>query len=291
MSRQGRYRFLHTLKRISIGGLAQPADGKFGDILLADVLTSYSKVFGDLFVTLCMAFSRVHSSTMKPNRQCGGQFVVPIIIAIPSAIRLRQCLIEYMRVREIVKKSGVSTPAGWGGQHLANALKYATAFPVVILSAVMRGYEEKDHYVSEAGLFRLWMLFVSINACYSFYWDVSKDWDLTLFTKSRTSPDHPFGLRRNLYFRNEHLYYGAIMLDLLLRCTWSLKLSPHLDHFNDLEGGIFVMELLEALRRWIWIFFRVETEWVRGSNKGPAPDDVLLTNYRDFEMDRDEEDE
>ena len=57
------------------------------------------------------------------------------------------------------------------------------------------------------------------------------------------------------------MYYGAIVIDLLLRCTWSLKLSPHLDHFNDLEGGIFVMEFLEVLRRWMWIFFRVETEW------------------------------
>ena len=43
--------------------------------------------------------------------------------------------------------------------------------------------------------------------------------------------------------------------------TWSFKLSPHLDHFNDLEGGIFLMELLEVFRRWVWIFFRVETEW------------------------------
>ena len=57
------------------------------------------------------------------------------------------------------------------------------------------------------------------------------------------------------------MYYGAIFLDLMLRCTWSFKLSPHLDHFNDLEGGIFVMELLEVFRRFIWIFFRVETEW------------------------------
>ena len=57
------------------------------------------------------------------------------------------------------------------------------------------------------------------------------------------------------------MYYGAIVIDLTLRCTWSFKLSPHLDHFNDLEGGIFVMEFLEVLRRWMWIFFRVETEW------------------------------
>ena len=89
------------------------------------------------------------------------------------------------------------------------------------------------------------------------------------------------------------MYYGAIIIDLMLRCTWSLKLSPHLDHFNDLEGGIFVMEFLEVLRRWMWIFFRVETEWGKRylcqfrmpsftnapavrTNRGPPPDEILL---------------
>lgn len=89
-----------------------------------------------------------------------------------------------------------------------------------------------------------------------------RDWDLTLFSsKERNSPEHPFGLRRHRYFHAKELYYGAIVMDALLRCTWSLKLSPHLDHFNDLEGGIFTMEVLEVFRRWVWIFFRVETEW------------------------------
>lgn len=55
------------------------------------------------------------------------------------------------------------------------------------------------------------------------------------------------------------------------------------------------MELLEVFRRWMWIFFRVETEWgllplilpflfladvvaVR-NNRGPAPDDILLGEF------------
>lgn len=71
--------------------------------------------------------------------------------------------------------------------------------------------------------------------------------------------------------------------------TWSLKLSPHLDHFADFESGIFLLEFLEVGRRWMWIFFRVETEWVRresadlGSRglEGPGLgiDDVLLDEY------------
>ncbi|KAL8937941.1 MAG: hypothetical protein Q9216_004161, partial [Gyalolechia sp. 2 TL-2023] len=284
LSPTGRSRFLTTLKRISIGGIAGTQDGKFGDILLADVLTSYAKVLGDLFVSLCMFLTAGKSSTDKPDRGCGGQYIVPIIISIPSMIRLRQCLIEYMRVRNSPQKSASQ---GWGGQHLANALKYSSAFPVIILSALQRGYDPNRIGLSQTGLYRLWLLSLFINSFYSFYWDVAKDWDLTFFstlvstfisqnpsnsntTTSPTSPslflsqptnhhhhlshhhpyqhqqqNHPWGLRRHTHFHVPQIYYTAIAIDLLLRCTWSLKLSPHLDHWNDLEGSIFVMELAE----------------------------------------------
>lgn len=150
-SRSGRYRFLSTLKRVSVGGLAEAKDGKFGDILLADVLTSYSKVLGDLFVCICMFFKKGASSTDMPNRGCGGAYLVPIIISIPSVIRLRQCLTEFARVQKQRQPSD-----GWGGQHLGNALKYASAFPVIILSALQRGYDPGKMHMSETGLFRLW---------------------------------------------------------------------------------------------------------------------------------------
>lgn len=156
VSRAGRYRTLATLKRVSIGGLAEAHDGKFGDVLMADVLTSYAKVMGDLFIALCMFFSSGKSSTARPDRSCGGQYLVPFIIAIPSMIRLRQCLIEYYRVRKANAKSGGIGAHGWGGQHLANALKYSSAFPVIILSALQRGYDPTKIGMSETGLFRLW---------------------------------------------------------------------------------------------------------------------------------------
>ncbi|KAL8732454.1 MAG: hypothetical protein Q9181_003937 [Wetmoreana brouardii] len=289
----GRYRFLATLKRISIGGIAETQDGKFGDILLADVLTSYAKVLGDLFVSLCMFLTSGRSSTDKPDRGCGGKYVVPIIIAIPGMIRLRQCMIEYNRVRSNPQPMPGS---GWGGQHLANALKYSSAFPVVILSALQRGYDPNKIGLSETGIFRLWLFAVFVNSLYSFYWDVAKDWDLTLFASipslispspptspsplsprslHPSEPPHPWGLRRHTHFHTPQIYYTAIIIDFLLRFTWSLKLSPHLDHWNDLEGSIFVMELLEVARRWVWIFFRVETEWVRVKGAG-AQEEMLL---------------
>lgn len=89
-----------------------------------------------------------------------------------------------------------------------------------------------------------------------------KDWDLTLLSLSRKQrappldlltkmPEYPYGLRRHRYFVHPSIYYIVIAMDLLLRCTWSLKLSPHLHHINEWEGGIFILELLEVFRRWV----------------------------------------
>lgn len=158
-SKEGRRHFLLSLRRVIIGGLAEPQHGKFGDILLADALTSYAKVLGDLYVTFCMFFTAGLSSTSKPNRSCGKDFIVPLIIAIPSIIRFRQCLIEYIRVR----RAGV-TRDNTGGQHLANALKYATAFPVIFLTAKSRNYTPVAFYgYSEMSLARvLYVTFMRI---------------------------------------------------------------------------------------------------------------------------------
>ncbi|PMD39434.1 EXS-domain-containing protein [Hyaloscypha variabilis F] len=312
-SSSGRTRFLTTLRRISIGGLAPSNAGKFGDILLADVLTSYAKIIADLFVSLCMFFSSPSgSATARPDRGCGGQYLVPIIIAIPSLIRLRQCLIEYVRVRsQNIKNGGMSAQTGWGGQHLANAAKYASAFPVIVLSALQRNLslDHEDIGVTETTLYRLWLFAVFVNSIYSFYWDVAKDWDLTLFSslpspfsskprslslhRPLSSSEPPFGLRERLVFPSPGIYYYAIALDFLLRFTWSLKLSPHLDHFADFESGIFVMECLEVGRRWMWIFFRVETEWVRSLGGGArgegllGQEEVLLGDYSGGNSDED----
>lgn len=289
LSHAGRGRLLATLRRVSIGGLAQASDGKFGDILLADVLTSYAKVMGDLFVCICMMFfhGATGSATDRPDRSCGGRLLVPLIMATPYLIRFRQCLIEYVRVR----RSNAQQPykeasAGWGGQHLANATKYATAFPVIIFSALQRNLPDTAEYdARRTGLYRAWVLACLVNSLYSFYWDVTKDWDLTLFAgaRERNAPDHAFGLRRRLLIGNgPGTYYALIAMDLMLRCTWSLKLSPHLDHITDFESSIFVIEVLEVVRRWVWIFFRVETEWLRnnGNTTGPGADDILLGDYQ-----------
>lgn len=132
LPRSGRARLNATFRRISIGGLAKTEDGKFGDVLLADALTSYAKPLSEVYVAVCMVVTGQHS-TRRPDRSCGGTWVVPLIMCIPFLIRLRQCLID--------------------GQK-ANALKYATAFPAIALSALQR--DAASTGMSGTALFRLW---------------------------------------------------------------------------------------------------------------------------------------
>ncbi|EME39319.1 hypothetical protein DOTSEDRAFT_159559 [Dothistroma septosporum NZE10] len=230
---QGVVRLFQGLKRCAIGGIAKPKPEKFGDVLLADALTSYSKPISEVFVTFCMFFKGLHT-TNKPDRLCAHEAIVPLAIAWPFMIRLSQCLKE-----------------GQG----ANALKYATAFPVIIFSSIAR---------NNPGYQFFWTLAALTNSLYSFWWDISRDWDLTLLSQTyHAQPEKPFGLRQHRIFKLPMIYYVVIVFDLIFRFAWSMKLSLHLVYLDGIEGGIFLLEIMELLRRWVWVYFRVETEYVR----------------------------
>lgn len=298
----GRSRFLLTFRRISIGGLAQTKDGKFGDIILADVLTSYSKIIADLFIVFCMFFSKESiSATAKPNRACGGQYLIPIITAVPYLIRLRQCLTEFWRAQSAGNLDS-------GSRHLANALKYTTGLPVIAFSALHNSFSINSNKESigltKESTYYCWLTAIFINSSYSFYWDVARDWDLALFPalyeclysigRSRFSSQFHiprlrkipyFGLRSSLLLPSPDIYYLAIILDFFLRFSWLIKLNPSLVQFAESESGITLLEFAEVGRRWIWIFLRSDAEWVRQheENEAPGLNRILSGRFNEFE--------
>ena len=79
---------------------------------------------------------------------------------------------------------------------------------------------------------------------------------------SQKSGFFPWGLRQRLLFPLP-VYPLAISLNLILRLTWSLKLSSHLHVHADGAMFIFGIEIAELLRRWMWVFFRIEWETIR----------------------------
>lgn len=161
----------------------------------------------------------------------------------------------------------------------------------------------------------LWLLSSVINSLYSFYWDVTRDWDLryvNYFSRNGNPlnqqlysfatnnfclfffPSAVFSLESSnskihicaqIFFMpgngyvcwssttsatlvimfwlygnwlSLQVFYWAVTSNLILRCTWTYKLSSHLRH-NYVT--VFIISALEIFRRFQWIFFRVENEW------------------------------
>lgn len=230
--------FLRTVIRLILP--FQPIT--FADFFVADVLTSMAKVISDLERATCRMFhGQVATlSWFEADSTCGSHSIwIPRVLSLPYLCRFFQCLRQYIDTKDRTC--------------IFNALKYATAFPVILLSAL------KYHITAESweGIYRpLWLLSSLINSCFSFYWDISRDWDLSLFSGNYNT-NHSL-LRSSLLFSRHWVYYGAIGSNLLLRCAWTYKLSAHLRH-NYIT--VFLMTALEMLRRFQWIFFRVESEW------------------------------
>jgi len=280
-------------------------------VIFADILTSYAKVLGDIYISFQM-FLRSGKSTEVEAHWVGDWFA-PCIMSIPYAIRFRQCILDYAHS----DRSEIT--------QLFNAAKYLTSFPVIFLSVMQRSFQQNTAIVNsnvwfgEYLIFRLWLLGIAINSLYSFWWDVTNDWGLeflassssrnprrsgsmspprTLILPSRhsrspsTSPHsshtssptrasssvqplinataintHPFGLRSTLLYPLPY-YPLIIFLNLILRLTWSVKLSSHLHSHAEGSVLIFWLEMAEMVRRWMWVFLRVEWEVVRKMREG-----------------------
>eukprot|EP00040_Diaphanoeca_grandis_P003204 m.24219 g.24219 ORF g.24219 m.24219 type:complete len:413 (+) comp14504_c0_seq1:176-1414(+) len=220
---------------------------KFIDVLFADALTSVSKLLADSQMIMC-SVSFVFFGEYFYNA-CSGSLVGPILASIPYAIRAFQCWLTYSSKGDQMQ--------------LLNLGKYMSSFPVIWTSALKRdinpanGFELDKH---EEYLQALWMYTVVINTVYSWLWDVYMDWGLGR-PRMGGKPQWPF-LRSTLVYQYPLLYYLIVPFDLALRATWSLKLSSHLLAHASGPAFVFVFEILEVLRRWGWIYFRVEWECI-----------------------------
>ncbi|XP_015074316.1 SPX and EXS domain-containing protein 5-like [Solanum pennellii] len=239
-----RYFFLRTVWRIVFPFQAI----SFADFFLADIFTSMSKVFSDLERSVCRMVHRQVATIawFEADSVCGSHAVaIPIVLVLPYLFRLFQCLRQYKDTKEKTT--------------LLNALKYSTAVPVIFLSA-LKYHVFPDNWVN---IYRpLWLLSGVVNSLYSFYWDLTRDWDLSCFTRIFKF-SRPNALSYLLYGR-KWVYFWVIGTNLILRCTWTYKLSSHLRH-NYLT--VFAITALEIFRRFQWAFFRVENEWNKMNSK------------------------
>ncbi|PPQ68418.1 hypothetical protein CVT24_004839 [Panaeolus cyanescens] len=325
--KEERERFTLAIKRC----LFPPPNGPiyFSDVIFADVGTSFARIFGDIWLSLCM-LKPGNSILIPPSVEGWGAVVLPVIMSLPFFLRFRQCIIEYNSTLNDSRKP------------LFNAIKYATSFPVIFLSAAQRTVDsdlikEKGRILAgqkwhgEHPLFRLWILATVVNSLYSFWWDVSQDWGLELLQfdppkkqdrqmprvpiltritsqaplSNRGSSDsllsdqaihaveiqkHPYrqschGLRSILLYPRA-IYPVLIFLNLVFRMSWSVKLSTHVSSTRDGTVAFFWLEVAELVRRWLWVFIRVEWESIKKAieREPNLQFDRASNDENDFEM-------
>ncbi|KAF8160773.1 EXS family-domain-containing protein [Crassisporium funariophilum] len=302
-----REKFTYAVRRC----IFPPPNGPiyFSDVVLADIATSFAKVLGDVWLSLWM-LKPGNSILIPPVEDSWLRWILPTVMSLPFFLRFRQCLIEY------------NVPTNESRRPLYNALKYATSFPVIFLSAAQRLVvvdlmREKGSKVAgeawhgEHPLFRLWLLAAVVNSLYSFWWDVTNDWGLELLKfdppqSHERQPPRPLllprlhsttplisressdslsleelhqtmrisdppkhrhrqschGLRSVLFYPRA-IYPALIFLNLLLRMTWSVRLSTHVHSVRAGTVVLFWLEVAELVRRWLWVFVRVEWEVIK----------------------------
>lgn len=264
----GQQRMYTSVKRIMVGGI-NSATMRTNDILLSDSLTSFSKILNDLALFIWTTFAaKSYSVTLEF-----------FVLIIPGLIRKKQCWYEYKSTNQ--------------RQHFFNMLKYNTGiYPLLIALIIKINLQHADaakddeilqlpisEHVRTLNFF--WYLASFVNSTYSFIWDVRMDWGFQLFEPlfNRNARFQILRPSSTLVFKNFYIYYAVILIDFVLRYIWVFKIFVikdsienfnkfnHLGQFlfgNDIFSfGYFILELLEILRRWMWCFFKLESDWVK----------------------------
>lgn len=158
-----------------------------------------------------------------------------VLLVIPAFLRLVQCLRRYYDSKLTANL------------HLVNAGKYSSTIVYYFLY-----FNYRFHGSHRTQDLALWCVFGSIYSIYTSAWDIIMDWSLL-----RRHARYPW-LRNELVFESYWpFYYWAIVTNVIARFGWVIYLLPG---SASSVLRIFIIALIEMLRRFQWNFLRLENE-------------------------------
>lgn len=229
---------------------------EFRDFSSADVFCSLTYSMGNISFFFCLyAGDWKHllgGGAASSQSRCGSSssHLMGFFAALPSIWRFLQCGRRFM-------DSGDAFP------HLANMVKYLVGVAYYTLLSLWR--------IQRSQTFRvLFITVASINSIYCSAWDIIMDWSL-----GQTNSTH-FLLRDQLLFGNPIYYYTGIVMNIILRFQW-IFYAFFSNQIQQLAVTSFAIAVAEILRRFMWLFFRLENEHCtnvtlfRASRDSPLP--------------------
>lgn len=206
----------------------------FPDFFLADQLTSQVQLLRTLEFYICYyGWGDFKRRSNTCNKKKTYQIFYILIAVIPYWFRLLQC------IRLMFERKDYG--------HARNGLRYLSTIIAVITRTIYvqrRGMTMRIIAASSSG----------VATIYNTYWDMVKDWGL--LCRDSKNP----WLRDRLILPNKWVYFVAMVVNVILRLAWMQTVLDFHEAPLHRSTMIFVVAVLEIIRRGIWNFFRVENE-------------------------------
>lgn len=221
----------------------------FAEVVLADVLTSLSKVFKDIGFTIIIIYAKLTNSNIIDHHD-SGMILIAVLASLPFWLRIRQCSVQLWHAPDFNARIPISL----------NTLKYVSGFPPIWIAAVASlGYFHPK-------LPLLTAVFATINSLFSYSWDLLMDWGMISFFRGKNAIHRT--PRRLIHVG---FLFIASLVNLILRFSWTANYFPLFASLHP-ASLIFIVEVAEVFRRWFWIIFRVEWEILAQTERGLLKD-------------------
>ncbi|XP_075659703.1 phosphate transporter PHO1 homolog 3-like isoform X7 [Castanea sativa] len=232
------------------------------DFFLADQFTSQVQALRSLEFYICY-FGWGDFKQRLHNCEASNVYntFLFIVALIPYWSRLLQCLRRLFEEKDPMQ--------GYNG------IKYF----LTIVAVSLRTAYSLDKGMGWKSL--AWISSV-IAAMVSTYWDLVIDWGLL----QRQSKNR--WLRDKLLIHNKSIYFGAMVLNVLLRFAWMQTVLGLKVSFLHTKSLVAIVASLEIIRRGMWNFFRLENEHLNNVGKFRAFKSVPLPFNYDEDEDKDE---
>lgn len=206
---------------------------EFRDFLLGNIVCSLAYSASHIPFFFCVyshRWSDNSNTCSSANSSAMGVFS-----AIPAILRLLQCA-------RLFKDTGDWFP------HFANMFKYfVSAIYYLLLSAYRMDRSDRNRIALISGAL--------LNSLYASSWDTFVDWSL-MQPQSKN-----FLLRDTLLFERRSIYYCAIVANCIMRFQWIL----YVFFGSQIQQSALVayyIAVVEVIRRFMWVFFRIENEHI-----------------------------
>ncbi|KAI3934665.1 hypothetical protein MKX01_012205 [Papaver californicum] len=232
------------------------------DFMLADQLSSQGQALRSVAFYICYYASgdyKRRETSCKADVVYNSFYIA--LAAFPFWLRALQCFRRYFEEKD--------------GMQGINGFKYLS----IVLAVSMTTAYSKRH---TTGLWVMAWISAIIAAIVAIYWDIVFDWGL--LQKNSKNP----WLRDKLLVPHKSVYFGIMVMDVLLRFAWLQTVLNIQVSFLHKEAMVVVVACLEIFRRGVWNFFRIENEHLNNVGKFRAFTTVPLPfNYHELE-DKDE---